>query len=158
MPAGKQEVRLGKLKPKAYYLGLTEMSLTNQVRQGFFGGQAQRLQQGKDELRVWVRYPKSDRLTLGQMENMRIRTAFGEYLLSELAEYDVERGPVNIRRFNGSREVRVNADLVDPLEPIPPIMEQIRNEILPPIMSKYSGVRFEFQGQLTKKVMKPCLI
>ncbi len=144
--AGKQEVRL-KLKPKAYFLGLTEMSLTNQVRQGFFGGQAQRLQQGKDELRVWVRFPKSDRLTLGQMENMKIRTAFGEYPLSELAEYDIERGPVNIRRFNGSREVRVNADMVDPLEPIPPILEEIRNNILPPILAKYSAVNAEFQGQ-----------
>ncbi len=59
---GKQEIRLD-LKPKAYFLGLDEQSIARQVRQGFYGGQAQRLQEGRDELRIWVRYPKEDRLT-----------------------------------------------------------------------------------------------
>ena len=71
-PEGMREVRL-KLKPLAYFLGFSQVSLTNQVRQGFFGGQAQRLQHGKDELRVWVRYPKTDRIHIGQLENMRIK-------------------------------------------------------------------------------------
>ncbi len=70
---GKQEIRLD-LKPRAYFLGLDEATIARQVRQGFYGAQAQRLQVGRDELRVWVRYPKSDRLTLGQMENMKIKT------------------------------------------------------------------------------------
>jgi hypothetical protein len=41
---------------------------------------------GRDELRIWVRYPKSGRLTLGQMEKMKIKTSGGEYPLSELAD------------------------------------------------------------------------
>ncbi len=143
---GKQEVLL-KLKPKAYFLGLNQASLTNQVRQGFFGGQAQRLQQGKDELRIWVRYPKSDRLTLGQLENMKIRTAAGEFPLSELADYNIERGPVSIKRFNGSREIRISADMVNPLDAVPPIMEEINTKILPAILAKYPSVRTEAQGQ-----------
>ncbi|MBE9491943.1 MAG: efflux RND transporter permease subunit, partial [Bacteroidetes bacterium] len=56
---GKREVQL-ELKPKAYFLGLNHEEITRQVRQGFFGGQAQRLQIGRDEVRVWVRYPKYD--------------------------------------------------------------------------------------------------
>ena len=87
--AGMREIQL-RLKPQAYFLGFTQASLTNQVGQGFFGGQAQRLQHGKDELRVWVRYPKSDRLNVGQLENMRIKTPTGEYPLSELADYEIE--------------------------------------------------------------------
>jgi len=143
---GKQEVRLD-LKPKAYFLGLDEVSIARQVRQGFYGGQAQRLQEGRDELRVWVRYPKSDRLTLGQMENMKIKTAGGEYPLVELADYHLERGPVSIRRFNGSREIRVEAETVDPYAPVPEILEQIETEILPDVLSQYPGVRYMFQGQ-----------
>jgi multidrug efflux pump subunit AcrB len=143
---GKQEVRLD-LKPKAYFLGLDEVSIARQVRQGFYGGQAQRLQEGRDELRVWVRYPKSDRLTLGQMENMKIKTADGEYPLVELADYHLERGPVSIRRFNGSREIRVEAETVDPYAPVPEILEQIETEILPDVLSQYPGVRYMFQGQ-----------
>ncbi|MAE08797.1 MAG: acriflavin resistance protein [Bacteroidetes bacterium] len=145
-PAGKREVQL-KLKPKAYFLGFTQASLTNQVRQGFFGGQAQRLQHGKDELRVWVRYPKSDRINLGQLENMKIKTIAGEYPLSELAEYTIDRGPVSIKHFNGEREVRVEADLLNPYDPVPPIIEKIRTDVLPEIESTYPGVTIEYQGQ-----------
>jgi multidrug efflux pump subunit AcrB len=144
--AGKREVLLT-LKPKAYFLGFTQASLTNQVRQGFFGAQAQRLQHGKDELRVWVRYPKTGRLTIGQLENMKIKTPMGEYPLSELAEYSFERGPVNIKHFNGSREVRIDADMSDPNEPVPPVLEKIKAEIVPEIISFYPGVTVDFQGQ-----------
>ncbi len=143
---GKQEVRLD-LKPKAYFLGLDENAIARQVRQGFYGGQAQRLQQGRDELRVWVRYPKSDRMTLGQMENMKIKTPGGDYPLIELTDYHLERGPVAIKRFNGSREIRVEAETVDPFAPVPEILEQIETEILPDLMDQFAGVRYLFQGQ-----------
>lgn len=143
---GKREVRL-ELKPRAYFLGLDRDEITKQVRQGFYGGQAQRLQVGKDEVRVWVRYPKSDRISIGQMESMKIKTPSGEYPLAELANYHIERGPVNIKHFNGYREIRIDADLVDPYEPVPPILEKIRNDIIPQLKAKYTGVSVEFQGQ-----------
>ncbi len=144
--AGKREVRL-KLKPKAYFLGLNHADISNQVRQGFFGGQAQRLQVGKDEVRVWVRYPKQDRINVGQLENMKIKTARGEFPLSELVYYEIERGPVAIKHFNSSREVRIDADLHDPMEPVPPIIERIEEKILPGILAKYPGIRYQFLGQ-----------
>lgn len=143
---GKQEVRL-KLKPKAYFLGLDESTIAGQVRQGFYGGQAQRLQEGRDELRVWVRYPQSDRLTLGQMEKMKIKTNSGEYPLSELAEYDLVRGPVAIRRYNGNREIRVEAETVDPFASVPEILEQVSVEIMPNLLAQYSGITYTYQGQ-----------
>ncbi len=145
-PLGSREVRLS-LKDKAYYLGMDLRSITSQVRQGFFGGQAQRLQEGKDEIKVWVRYPKSDRVFIGQMESMRIRTLNGEYPLSELVDYDILRGPVSIQRYNGAREIRVEADLLDPNEPVPPILEEVTNNILPVLKEKFPSVRPEFQGQ-----------
>lgn len=144
--AGKREVLLD-LKPKAYFLGLNHASISAQVRQGFFGGQAQRLQEGKDELRVWVRYPKSDRLTLGQMEDMKIKTPYGDYPLSELANYKIERGPVNIKRYNMSREIRIESDLTDPYAPVPPILENIEKTILADMKEMYPGVDVEYQGQ-----------
>jgi multidrug efflux pump subunit AcrB len=143
---GKQEIRLD-LKPRAYFLGLDETSIASQVRQGFYGAQAQRLQEGRDELRVWVRYPKSDRMTLGQLENMKIKTAQGEYPLSELADYHMERGPVAIRRFNGSREIRVEAETVDPLASVPEILHQIEAEVMPNLKAQFTGIRYEYQGQ-----------
>jgi len=143
---GKQEIRL-QLKPKAYFLGLDENSIARQVRQGFYGGQAQRMQEGRDELRVWVRYPKSGRLTLGQMEKMKIKTPSGYYPLNELADYTMERGPVAINRFNGSREIRVEAETVDPFAPVPEIIAQIESEIMPEVLANFAGIRYIYQGQ-----------
>ncbi len=143
---GKLEVQL-ELKPQAYFLGLNHAAISNQVRQGFFGGQAQRLQMGRDELRVWVRYPEMDRLNLGQLEQMKIKTALGEYPLSELADYQIARGYVNIKRFNGQKEVRVEADLKNPADPVPPILARIDQEIIPQLNARFPGVLVEAQGQ-----------
>ncbi len=144
--SGKREIQL-KLKPEAYYKGLNHATISQQIRQGFFGGQVQRLQKGKDELRVWVRYPKHDRENVGQLENMMIKTPQGDYPLSELADYKVVRGPVNINHFNMRREVRVDADLVDENMPVPPIIESINTNIIPHLRAHYPGVDIMFQGQ-----------
>ncbi len=143
---GKREVRL-QLKPKAYLLGLNQVQIASQVRQGFYGSQAQRLQIGKDEVRVWVRYPKSDRMNLSQLENMRIKTPMGDYPLRELAYYNIERGPVSIKHYNGKREVRIDADLFDLYAPVPPIIAKINETIIPDLKEKYHGVIVEYQGQ-----------
>ncbi len=143
---GKQEILLN-LKPKAYMLGLDEAFISNQVRQAFYGGQAQRLQEGRDELRIWVRYPSENRETIGQLERMKIITQQGEYPLMELVDYEMQRGPVNINRFNSKREIRVNADLVDPDASVTEILDQVKAEIIPQLKVLYPGLTVEFQGQ-----------
>ncbi len=144
---GQREIQL-ELRPQAYFLGFSQQDITSQIRQAFFGEEAQRLIIGTDEVRVWVRYPEEDRLTISQMEAMRIKDGQGnEYPLRELADYNIERGVMNINHFNGKREVRLEADLVDPYEPVPPIIEKVQTEILPPILAKYPSVTYSFEGQ-----------
>jgi len=143
---GKQEIQI-KLKPKAYFLGLSQAEIAKQVRQGFYGGQVQRLQQGKDEIRVWVRYPKEDRFNIGQFENMKIKTQQGEFPLTELVTYKIERGPVSIKRYNGQREARIDSDLLDPFAAVPPILDIVKTEIVPLVKAHYPGVHVVYQGQ-----------
>ncbi len=143
---GKREIKI-KLKPKAYYLGLNQTIISNQIRMGFFGNQVQRLQINKDELKVWVRYPRKDRRTVGQLDNMKIKTSTGEYPLKDLVNYEIDRGPVKISRYNGSREIKIEGDLDDPNKPIPPVLEQIKSEIIPGLKQKFPGVNIIFQGQ-----------
>lgn len=128
-------------------LGLDEGTLANQVRQGFFGGQAQRLQEGRDELRIWVRYPEEDRERIGQMERMKIKTSQGDYPLTELADYKIQRGPVNIQHLNGKREITVDADLVDPDASVTEILDQIKAEIIPELQTEYPGIQVQYEGQ-----------
>ena len=145
--SGQRELQM-ELKPKAYFLGFSQADITNQIRQAFFGEEAQRLIVGTDEVRVWVRYPEEDRLTISQMESMKIKDPEGnEYPLRELADYQVGQGVININHIDGKREVTIEADLVDPYEPVPPIIEKVEDEILPPILAKYPGVTYSFEGQ-----------
>ena len=74
---GKQELELG-IKPAAETLGLTLQDMARQVRQAFYGEEAQRIQRGRDDVRVMVRYPHSARCSLGDLEGMRIRTPDGQ--------------------------------------------------------------------------------
>ncbi len=83
--AGKEQVKLG-IRPEAETLGLTLQDLGRQVRQAFYGEEAQHIQRGRDDIRVVVRYPRDERRSLGDLENMRIRTpAGGEVPISQVA-------------------------------------------------------------------------
>ncbi|MFC2085388.1 efflux RND transporter permease subunit, partial [Bacteroidota bacterium] len=144
---GNRELNI-KLKPKAYALGLTLRDVARQVRQGFFGEEVQRIQRGRDEIKVWVRYKVEDRAELGMLDQMRIKIPGGvEYPFIELAEYTIDRGIINISRLNNKREVRVEANLSDQSLDVPPILAEIRTEVLPRILSQVQGVFASFEGQ-----------
>ncbi len=144
---GRRELQLD-LLPKAYFLGLTHADITNQIRQGFFGEEIQRLQKGTDEVRVWVRYPAESRETLGQLENMRIKMADGKEIpLSEVASYTIDRGIVDIKHFDGSREIAVEAELEDPNSSPVEIIEKLQATTLGDLKSKYPSLTIDFGGQ-----------
>ncbi|RMG28215.1 MAG: efflux RND transporter permease subunit [Bacteroidetes bacterium] len=145
---GLREVDI-QLKPKAQLLGLSLQQVIGQVRQGFFGYEVQRLQRGEDEVKVWVRYDRSDRSSIGKLEDMRIRTPDGrEFPLKELATFGQDRGLIAINRLEGKREVRIEADLASADVSSTDIINTIRDEILPPILAKYPSVSTSFEGQV----------
>lgn len=143
---GSQEIRV-RLKQEAYTLGLSQSSLMTQVRSAYYGALSQRMQDGKNEIWVYVRYPMENRANVGQLENMMITTAAGEYPLYQLAELETGRSLNKINRYNGRREVRVDAYLLDADEPVPPILNSIEENILPGIMEKHSDISYMHQGQ-----------
>ena len=144
---GARELRL-KLKEKAYAMGLTMRDVVGQVRQGFFGFEVQRLQRGLDEVKVWVRYNLEDRGSVKRLENMRIRTASGMQIpLSEIAEYEIERGIVAINHLDGRREVRIDAELGDPTASASEIMAEVRDVIIPEVLAKYPSTSVTYEGQ-----------
>ena len=144
---GRREIDI-RLKPRAYALGLTLRDVAAQVRQGFFGLEVQRIQRGRDEIRVWVRYTPEDRSALGFIDRMRIRLPGGdEYPFSELAEYDIARGIISINRLENQREIKVEANLADFEADLPPILDDIRANVLPDVLASVTGVRASFEGQ-----------
>ena len=144
---GNREILL-KLTEKARLLGLTHLDITKQIRQGFFGEEVQKLIIGTEEVRVWVRYPEEDRKSLGQLDDIKIKTATGQLIpLKELVEYEIERGEVSIKHFDGIREIRVDAAQVDAYASTSEINIDIKEKIIPQLTANYPGVKVEFRGQ-----------
>ena len=154
----KQEIKI-KLKKHAHTLGLNASDLARQVRMAFYGGEAQRLQRHQDDVRVMVRYPKADRGSVGNLENMYIRTQSGAAVpISEVANIEFGAGYPNITRINRQRSVNVQAvadkDIANPTEinralyPVNPskkrFMEMIGQEVQPSIteqvLAQYPGI------------------
>ena len=144
---GRRELDI-RLKPLAHALGLSLRDVAGQVRQGFFGQEIQRIQRGRDEIRVWLRYRPEDRQALGFLEGMRIRTPDGgEYPFSELASYSITRGVASIQRLDRQREIRVEAAQADVADDLPPILAEIENEVLPRVLAQTQGVGYSMEGQ-----------
>lgn len=145
--SGKQEVRLD-IKPEAEAYGLTRADLARQVRQGFYGAEAQRIQRGKDEIRVMVRYPRSERESLGDLEDMRLRTPTGgEVPFFTVAEASLDRGFNTIRRTDRQRIINVTADVdkaaISPAE----VIDDVEKNFLPGLLAQYPGVAFSLEGE-----------
>ena len=146
-PAGIKEIKIT-LKENAYLLGLNLQSVMAQIRDGFFGFQAQRFQRGQDEIKVWVRYDKKDRSSIKNLDEMRIIAPSGTRIpFSEIANYSIERGDIAINHLSGKREIQVTADLKSKSETATDILEDIKTRVMPPILSKYPSVSPLYEGQ-----------
>jgi multidrug efflux pump subunit AcrB len=143
---GNRELHLT-LKPKAYLLGLNEMMISKQIRQGFFGQEVQRLIKGRDEIKVWLRYPYDNRNSIGDIENTKIKTSSGqEFPFNELAEYEIIRGKVTINHFDGKKEIRVDASLFD-AELSGQVDDKLKRNLLPNLDTKFPNVNYQIKGQ-----------
>ncbi len=146
-PEGIKEIRI-ELKESAYALGLNLSSVMSQVRAGFFGAQAQRFQRGQDEIRVWVRYDRENRSSLNDLDEMRIIASNGERVpFGEIANYVIERGDESISHLDGQREIQVNADMEDPNGSATDILQDIKTNVMPEILSKYPTLGVSYEGQ-----------
>jgi multidrug efflux pump subunit AcrB len=145
--AGKEEIKLA-IKPEAELLGLKLADLARQVRQAFYGEEAQRIQRGRDDVRIMVRYPDSERRSLADLENMRIRMPDGaEVPFSEVAAVERGRGYSSITRVDRMRAINVTAD-IDPARATPgELIEDLRSRVLPEILYGHPGISYSFEGQ-----------
>ena len=143
---GNREIHI-KLKEKAYALGLNEATVMKQIRQGFFGEEVQRLIVGRDEVKIWLRYPESDRNNIEDLNKVKIKTMGGEmYPLESIANYEYKRGRVKINHINGAKEIRVDANLYN-AEFSGDVNAEIEREYLGLMKNKFPKVSYKVMGQ-----------
>lgn len=126
---GQDELEL-RLKPLAAELDVTQQLLAQQIRQSFFGEEAQRVQRGTDDIRVMVRLPRAQREALHTLDRMRVRTPRGVSVpLSTVAEISFTQAPSALERKNGAEILRCGAQPVDQTVDILRISEELSPKI-----------------------------
>ena len=150
--SGGEEIRL-RIKPEAEALGLSMSSLGRQVRQAFYGEEAQRIQRGKDELKVMVRYPPAERRSVADLRNMRIRTPDGEEVpFDSVADMTFGKGYSSIARLNRERTITVSADRDAQIVESAEVVKEISEDYIPELLSRHPGVNYGLEGASQEEV------
>ena len=144
---GKPERKL-RIREGARSLGVTMTDLARQTRQAFYGEEALRIQRGRDDVKVMVRYTDSDRSSLTGIEEMRIRTADGrEIPIDEVAEIERGRAYSTINRVDRKRTITVTADIDEAAANASQIVSALKADFLPALVKRYPGISFDLEGQ-----------
>jgi len=148
--SGKNEMRL-KLKPEARPLGLTVDDLARQIYAGYYGEEAVRLQRGRDDVRVKVRYTANERRRVSNLEKIRIRTPLG-YEIPLLSVADISFGPgySTIIRTDGMRRVKVSAGVDTKRANANEIFAELSSNFFPELKRRYPGLYVTLQGEQKK--------
>lgn len=143
---GKEELQL-ELKPEAHALGFTRADVLSQIRNGFFGYQVQRIQRGRDDIRVMVRYPESERKSVFNLADQRISNSSGQSVpLGQIVDLSPGQSPTSIIRINRYRTIKVTADVNKDKANMTLIQEDL-NGYLTGLMAQYPGVNYRFAGE-----------
>ena len=148
--SGKPQFTVTGLTPTGKALGLEIDDVSRQVRSAFFGSEAQRVQRGRDEVRVYVRYDESRRASLGDIEDLYIRLPDGTAApLSEVAVTEFGEGFTQIQRLDRRRVINVTADVDTTVEnvTVADVNALLVGQVLPAIQAQFPDLRYELEGE-----------
>ena len=145
--AGKDEIKLN-LLPEAQNYGITMASLARQVRQAFYGDEVQRVQRGRDEVKVFLRYPKDERVSLNNLEQMNVRVGNNvEVPLGQVAQGELSSGYSTITRTDRKRSISITADVDLSEANANEILAKFETEHIIPILLDFPSVDYSFEGE-----------
>ncbi|MBM83055.1 MAG: multidrug transporter [Planctomycetaceae bacterium] len=144
---GKWEMQM-KLKPETEALGIQLEDLARTVRAAYYGEEVMRLQRGRHEIKLMVRYPESERRNLYQMDEIRVQTDDGDEIpLPVLAHVQSRRGYSNIRRIDQQRAVTISANVDETQGNALNIVNDLRAGFLSDLLQQHPSVQERWDGQ-----------
>ncbi|MCP4021376.1 MAG: efflux RND transporter permease subunit, partial [Desulfobacteraceae bacterium] len=144
---GKMEKRIS-IKKGAKSLGITMADLANQIRQAYYGDEVLKIQRGKDDIKVMVRYSQEERESESSIDEMRIRTRDGRQIpLNQVANIDLERGYSTIQRVNRKRVITVISDVNEDVANARNIVADLKQNFLDDLVRHFPGVTYDLEGQ-----------
>ncbi|WP_286235775.1 efflux RND transporter permease subunit [Thalassotalea sediminis] len=143
---GKQEIEIA-LTDQGHAMGISRTTITRQVRNAFFGAQIQRIQRGRDDVRVMIKFPLAERKSIANLNDMLIQTpSGGQVPLSHVARLIPGKSPSAINRIDRFRTVNVTAD-VDKQSTNMTVLNNDLRPFLTELVAKYPGVSFTMEGE-----------
>ncbi|RTE65118.1 efflux RND transporter permease subunit [Amphritea opalescens] len=144
--AGKEQLDFTIL-PEGRSLGLTADDVGRQVRNAFSGAEALRQQRGRNEIKVKVRLPESERISVYDIEQFRVQTPAGAWVpLIDVARLEHGRAYTSIERRNARRTVSVTAN-IEPIDQTNQVVATVRSQVMPELLQLYPGLSYSFQGK-----------
>lgn len=134
------------MSPEGTSLGLVTADVARQVRSSFYGAEALRQQEGRNEVRVLVRLPADERRSIHDVETLMLRTPDGgEVPLTEVADIEGGRSRPSILRAEGRRMVPVSAQVRPGTSP-DVVLSALKTGPLPELVEEFPGLSYEFGG------------
>jgi multidrug efflux pump subunit AcrB len=144
---GKQEKKV-RVKEGSRSIGVTMRDLARQIRQAFYGEEALRIQRGRDDVKVMVRYADKERHSLAGIDEMRIRTFDSQEIpIEEVAELTPGRAYSVINRIDRKRTITVISDIDETIGNSSVIVADLKANFLPNLKERYPGLTYDFGGQ-----------
>jgi multidrug efflux pump subunit AcrB len=143
---GKEELQL-ELRDEAHALGFTRSSVLSQIRHAFHGFEVQRIQRGRDDVRVMVRYPAEERTAVASLAEKLISNGNGQMVpLGQVVELVPGKSPSSIIRIDRYRTVKVTAD-VNKAKANMTLIQSELEQFLQQLLAQYPGISHEFGGE-----------
>lgn len=144
---GKWELQLRE-KANAVALGVPLESIARTVRASYYGEEVMRLQRGRHEVKLMVRYPEADRKSLARFDDIRVDGGDGvQRPITELADVSVSRGFSEINRIDQKRSITVSSDISEKEGNAKEIVSNLQATFMPELLKKYPSLRVRWEGQ-----------
>lgn len=151
LTAGQAQLRL-ELTPEGRARGMTTEHLARQIQQGFFGAEVQRVQRGKDEVKIRVRYPAEQRRDITNLQDVRVRTPDGDIMpLSTVVEVQSEYTVTKINRINGRRAATLSASIDESVVESGDVMEALEVSVFSTLREKYPHLQIIGDGETAEQ-------
>jgi len=144
---GKMEMQIH-IQKGAKSLGITMADIATQIRQAYYGDEALKIQRGKDDIKVMVRYSQKERESESSIDDLRIRTRDGRQIpLNQVARIEMERGYSTIQRIDRKRIITVISDINEDVANAREIVENLKHNYLNSLVNQFPGVTYDLEGQ-----------
>jgi len=150
--SGKPEI-LYSITPEAQAAQISKRDLAVGVRDAFYGREAQRVQRGREEVRVMVRYPLEQRGSLETLRNMRIRKDDGTAVpFSLVAKTEYSESLASIERYDNKRVVAVEGSIDKSITSSDDIQKRLQKEYYPEMLAKYPSIALSASGEVEQRM------